>query len=85
MARHYYRTNVPLPIMIIWWVFLGVCDVIIMVGAFEAAGAGTAGSCSRSGSNQKVIINLFRGVNLSVLDSFSQQSLFSVHKLVQFC
>ena len=28
MARHYYRTNVPLPVMIIWWVFLGICVVI---------------------------------------------------------
>ena len=25
MARHYYRTNVPLPVMIAWWVFLGIC------------------------------------------------------------
>jgi len=31
MARHYYRTNVPLPIMVIWWVFLGVCAVIFMI------------------------------------------------------
>ena len=31
MARHYYRTNVPLPIMIVWWGFLGVCVVIFMI------------------------------------------------------
>ena len=31
MARHYYRTNVPLPIMIIWWVFLGICFVVFMI------------------------------------------------------
>ncbi len=31
MARHYYRTNVPLPIMIIWWVFLGACFVVFMI------------------------------------------------------
>jgi hypothetical protein len=31
MARHYYRTNVPLPVMIIWWVFLGVCVVIFLI------------------------------------------------------
>jgi hypothetical protein len=30
MARHYYRTNVPLPVMILWWGFLGVCVVILM-------------------------------------------------------
>jgi hypothetical protein len=31
MARHYYRTNVPLPIMILWWVFIGICAVIFMI------------------------------------------------------
>jgi hypothetical protein len=31
MARHYYRTNVPLPVMILWWGFLGVCVVIFMI------------------------------------------------------
>jgi hypothetical protein len=31
MARHYYRTNVPLPVMILWWGFLGVCAVIFMI------------------------------------------------------
>jgi hypothetical protein len=31
MARHYYRTNVPLPVMILWWGFLGVCFVIFMI------------------------------------------------------
>jgi hypothetical protein len=31
MARHYYRTNVPLPIMIIWWGFLGICFVLFMI------------------------------------------------------
>jgi hypothetical protein len=31
MARHYYRTNVPLPIMIVWWVFLGACALIFMI------------------------------------------------------
>ena len=31
MARHYYRTNVPLPIMIIWWCFLGVCVVLFSI------------------------------------------------------
>jgi hypothetical protein len=30
MARHYYRTNVPLPVMILWWGFLGVCVVVLM-------------------------------------------------------
>ena len=34
MARHYYRTNVPLPIMIIWWVFLGIC--VVIYGAYDA-------------------------------------------------
>jgi hypothetical protein len=27
MARHYYWTNVPLPVMILWWIFLGICIV----------------------------------------------------------
>jgi hypothetical protein len=31
MARHYYRTNVPLPIMVLWWGFLGVCVVIFSI------------------------------------------------------
>lgn len=31
MPRHYYRTNVPLPVMILWWGFLGVCAVIFMI------------------------------------------------------
>src|ERR1051326_8150731 len=26
-SRHYYRTNVPLPIMILWWIFLGFCGI----------------------------------------------------------
>jgi hypothetical protein len=30
MAKHYYRTNVPLPIMIIWWVLLGICVLLYM-------------------------------------------------------
>jgi hypothetical protein len=34
MARHYYRTNVPLPVMIIWWVFLGIC--FLVYGAYDA-------------------------------------------------
>jgi hypothetical protein len=34
MARHYYRTNVPLPAMIIWWVFLGVC--VLMYSCYDA-------------------------------------------------
>lgn len=34
MARHYYRTNVPLPIMIVWWVFLGVC--VLCYGCYDA-------------------------------------------------
>ena len=34
MARHYYRTNVPLPIMIIWWVFLGFC--VLIYGCYDA-------------------------------------------------
>ena len=28
MARHYYRTNIPFPIMLIWWVFLGICALV---------------------------------------------------------
>lgn len=28
MARHYYRTNVPLPVMLVWWAFLGICCLI---------------------------------------------------------
>lgn len=31
MARHYYRTNVPLPVMIVWWVFLGACAVVFII------------------------------------------------------
>jgi hypothetical protein len=31
MRRHYYRTNVPLPAMILWWIFLGVCVVIFSI------------------------------------------------------
>lgn len=31
MARHYYRTNVPLPIVILWWGFLGVCFILYMI------------------------------------------------------
>ena len=34
MARHYYRTNVPLPIMILWWVFLGIC--VLIYGAYDS-------------------------------------------------
>jgi hypothetical protein len=34
MAKHYYRTNVPLPIMVLWWVFLGVC--VLLYGAYDA-------------------------------------------------
>lgn len=30
MAKHYYRTNVPLPIMIVWWVFCGICVLLYM-------------------------------------------------------
>ena len=33
MARHYYRTNVPLPVMLVWWVFLGIC--VIAYGAYD--------------------------------------------------
>jgi hypothetical protein len=33
MARHYYRTNVPLPVMIVWWVFLGIC--VVIYGAYD--------------------------------------------------
>jgi hypothetical protein len=34
MARHYYRTNVPLSAMIVWWGFLAVC--IIIFAAYNA-------------------------------------------------
>lgn len=34
MAKHYYRTNVPLPVMIVWWVFLGIC--MLVYGAYDA-------------------------------------------------
>jgi len=28
VARHYYRTNIPLPAMLLWWVFLGICFLV---------------------------------------------------------
>lgn len=34
MARHYYRTNVPLPVMILWWGFIGICALIY--GCYDA-------------------------------------------------
>ena len=34
MARHYYRTNVPLPIMIIKWVGLGILGLCFL--AYDA-------------------------------------------------
>jgi hypothetical protein len=34
MAKHYYRTNVPLPIMIIWWVFIGIC--VLLYSGYDA-------------------------------------------------
>jgi hypothetical protein len=34
MGKHYYRTNVPLGLVILWWGFLGICAVIYM--AYDA-------------------------------------------------
>jgi hypothetical protein len=31
MARHYYRTNVPLPIMFLKWIGLGILAVIFLL------------------------------------------------------
>ena len=38
MARHYYRTNVPLPIMLLKWIGMGILVVIAMLygTCFEA-------------------------------------------------
>jgi hypothetical protein len=33
MARHYYRTNVPLPVMVLWWVFCGIC--VLIYGCYD--------------------------------------------------
>jgi len=34
MGRHYYRTNIPFPVMLIWWVFLGIC--VVMYSCYDA-------------------------------------------------
>ena len=34
MARHYFRTNIPFPIMLLWWGFLGVC--VLVYGCYDA-------------------------------------------------
>ncbi len=37
MARHYYRTNVPLPVMFLKWIGIGILGVLFAVLLDELA------------------------------------------------